>query len=269
MDAAIKPFERVAGLGKLLDIFPLRHRFIGRWGYLFAGLVCLLGGATVLIYALAEAYRRYYQFGPAAVHPYLWIYLAAGSSLILAGMFFELSAYLNWPKAIALFEGGFTILDRSGLRSWRWEEITSVYASVTRGMHRNAATGARHRYTLVDRNGKQIVLDDTWKRVDALAANVRERVAPRLYLHTADAFNRGETLRFGPLLMSKEGGIQLGKKAHHWKDILEVAVKDGFVVITPGGERKGHKRERVPVSTVPNLDVLVSLLNQLVPVKIG
>lgn len=269
MDAAIKPFEHVAGLGRLLDVYPLRHRFIVRWGYVFAGLVGLLGGATVLIFALAEAYRRYFQFGPAAVPPNLWIYLAAGSGLILAGLYFELNAYLNWPKAIALFEGGFTILDRSGFHSWRWEEITSVYTSVSRGIYGNTVRGARHRYTLVDRSGKQIVLDDTWKRVDALAAYVRERVTPQLYRRTADAFNRGETLRFGPLLMSKEGGIQFGKKACHWKDIQGVAVKDGFLVMTYGEEGMGHKRKRIPVSTVPNLDVLVSLLHHLVSVKIS
>ncbi len=268
MDQLPKEFAAVKRLGTPLELYPLHSRFLRRWGNFIIGMLILLGAIGTLLYGLWITVQDYYIYGPAILLRTLSLPTIIALVLFVAGSLALAAAYRNWLKSAVLYEGGMAFADRHGLRAWRWDEIEELHSSVTRHYFSAIYTGTSHRYIVTHRDGHMVTLDDDLQRVDRLAANLRERLVPVLYQRSAEAFNRGQEVTFGPVTVSKAVGLGAGKKAYLWTEIAAVAVKDGYLRVIPAGNKTGPRSLALPVAQIPNLEVLVSLVDQIVGVKI-
>ena len=255
---------QVIGLGTPRRYFPVRK--FNRLGSLVIALMLGGGSMLVLMYGLYSAIQAYQQHGLVMIDAALSGPLIIALIMLLVGAFAGWSAFANWNKGAALYERGFALRDRKGLRQWRWDEIVSMTASVTRHYMNGIYTGTTHTYFLIDRKDQRLVLSDVYSRVEELAQAIQEAIFPLLYERAAQEFNSGQKLAFGQAVISKDG-FQVGKKTYPWSEVQQVSIRQGMLKVSKagGGWLSGSS---LPASLIPNLNVLLSLIYQVVGLKV-
>jgi hypothetical protein len=103
--------------------------------------------------------------------------------------------------------------------------------------------------------------------VEELAIIIQAAILPGLYEQAAQQYNAGQRLVFGPVTIDK-AGIQIGKKTYAWTEVQQVSIQRGILKVskTEGGWFSGASAS---VSVIPNLNVLVNIIHQVVGLKTG
>jgi hypothetical protein len=258
-------FSSLASLGGVVDFFPLRKG--RRWASLVLALVLLIGSVGILLYGVYVADLGWRRYGAAVVEEALFWPLVAAAGLFLSSLIFAGVTYANWIKAIVLYQNGFAYKDHRGLRLWRWKDVAALRMAVTRHDVFGINTGATHVYTVENRNGSRLALNDAFSRVEELARVIEEKTFPSLFEQASQQYNAGRNLTFGPVMVN-QAAIQIGKKSYAWGEVQQVAVQRGYLHIArkEGGLFSGAK---TALAGIPNLRVLLSIISQVVRVKAG
>lgn len=255
-------FQSVPGLGVPQDYFPVRN--LNRWGSLIATAICLCGAIAACLYAVYEAYL-WSPYGFVMIQDRMTTPLAISGALLLVAGLAGWSAYASWIKGIALYEAGIACRSRKGIQAWRWEDVARLYTAITRHYTNGIYTGTTHIYTLFNHSQKRLVLNDAYAHVGDLGKRVEQSTFPRLYERAVSRYNAGEALDFGPVILS-QAGIQVRKKAYAWSEVQQVSIRRGILRVSKkdGGRFSGT---HIAASAVPNLRVLLSLMDQIVGIK--
>ncbi len=256
-------FISVIGLGAPRGYFPVKKW--NRWGSLVFFFIFLAGAVLVFLYGIYDTYVAYQQHGPAMIDDKLTVPLVIAVILFALGALAGWSAYTNWNKGVVAYERGFAYNDRKGLQIWGWENVVSMTSAITRHYTNGIYTGTTHVYTLYNRQNQRLVLSDTIGKVEDLAKHIDENIFPLLYAHVADQYNAGQSIVFGPVAISKMG-IVIGKKTYPWTDVKEVSIHQGVLKVSKkdGGWFSGAS---AAASTIPNLRVLLTIIQQVVGLK--
>ncbi len=257
-------FTSVMGLGAPREYFAPKP--MSRLGSLVASLLLLGGAALLALYGVYEAYN-WSSYGSAMVTSKLTGPLVFAGILFLFGVWAGWSTYSNWNKGVMIYDHGFAYRDRKGIQTWRWDIVISITAAITRHYTNGIYTGTTHIYTLFNNQNERIVLNDSFKKVEELAAMVEQGIYPPLYERASQAYNTGQTLTFGPVAINK-GGIVIGKKNYPWQDVKQVSIQNGFVKVSKkdGGWFSGASAS---AAVIPNLKILLAIINQVVGVSAG
>jgi hypothetical protein len=259
-------FSSIAiGLGVPKHYFPVKN--LNRIGSLAALFIFLGGSVLVFLYGIYDTYMAYQKHGPAMIDDKMTVPVIIAFVLFLLGLVAGWSAYANWNKGVAIYERGFAIRDRKGIQIWRWEDIVSLTAAVTRHYTNGIYTGTTHVYTLFNRQNERLVVNDAFVKVDELANGIEQSIFPLLYERAAQQYNDGQLLVFG-LVAASKAGIQIGKKTYPWQDVKEVSIRQGVLKVSrkDGGWFSGASAS---AATIPNLRVLLTIINQVVGLKAG
>jgi hypothetical protein len=259
------PFLKVIGLGVRSTFFPVKRW--NRWGNLALLLLLFIGVVLVLLFGFYITFQTYQQHGPAMIDDTLTIPLLIVGVLSMLGLLAGWSAYSNWNKGVAVYEHGFAFNDWKGLRVWRWEDVLSIRSAITRQYINGIYTGTTHHYTISGGQKRQLILSDSLWKVEELAKIIDERIFPNLYVRSADQFNAGQEVVFGPVAISKTG-IAIGRKTYPWTEVREVSIHHGIIKVSKkeGGWFSGA---RATTSAIPNSRVLLTLIEQVVGLKAG
>ncbi len=265
MNQVPEAFKSVFGFGAPITVHPIRKR--RRWGSMIAVVIFLGGAVLAFAYATINTFLRWQKYGPAVVISSLT------GPLILALVFFTIgliatwSAYAGSKKAAVLYSEGIAYRDRKGLRTWRWSDIAAINAAVTKHYTNGIYTGTTHVYTFTNKNGECFTINDAIHDVEKLAGNIRQNIFPLLYQGNADAYNNGQPCTFGPVVIVKSG-IQIGKKQYAWDEVEQVGMRSGVLSVKKkdGGWFSGAS---ATAASIPNLEVLLSMIDQIVGIKTG
>jgi hypothetical protein len=264
--AEIPPsFSSVTTLGKPRAWFPVNNW--NRIGNLVIALIMLAGACLVFLYGIYDASVAFRKHGLAVLDEKLFLPLVIAGIMFLLGGLGGWGAYVNWNKGALLCERGFVLRTHRGDQSWAWTEIVSFTAAITRNYTNGIYTGTTHVYTLLNCQGRRLVLSDFFKGVEKLAQEIEQAVSPILYDRAAAQYNSGQTVLFGPVAVNK-AGIQIGKKHFPWQEVGQVSIRQGILNVSKkdGGWFSGAS---AAASAIPNLRVLLSILHQLVGIKAG
>lgn len=255
-------FRSLLGLGVLNGYYPVKN--LNRWGNLIAMLVFLGGAVAAFFYAFYEAYV-WSRYGPVMIQDRMTPPLAISGVLVLIAVLAGWGAYASWVKAVAFYEKGVACRSRKGIQVWHWEDVDRFYTAITRHYTNGIYTGTTHVYTLFNRKQERLVLNDAYVHVEDLGIRVEESIFPRLYEGAVSRYNAGERLDFGPVALSK-GGIQVRKKVYPWSEVQQVSIQRGILRVSKkdGGRFAGT---HAAASAIPNLRVLLSLIDQIVGIK--
>jgi hypothetical protein len=258
-------FSTVFSMGMARRYFPAKKA--SRIGNLIAFFILMGSSVLLFLFGVWDAYQAYQRHGPAMIDDKLTGPAIFAFVLFLLGIWTGWLAYANWNKGAVAYEKGFAYRDRKGIQAWRWEDLVSQTAAVTRHYTNGIYTGTTHVYTLFNREGTRLVLNDSLAKVEELAALVEEGSFPLLYEKAAQLYNTGQTLTFGPVAISK-AGIQIGKKTYPWQEVQQVSIQQGVVKVSrkDGGWFSGAS---AMASTIPNLRILLSIIDQVVGIKAG
>ena len=219
----------------------------------------------VFVYGITTAYLAYQKHGLALIDDKLTVPVIIAFGLFLLGVVAAWSAYVNWNRGVGLYERGFAIRSRKGIQSWRWENIGSLTAAVTRHYTNGIYSGTTHVYTLLNKQNERLVINDVFVKVDELANAIEQNIFPLLYDRAALQYNDEQLLAFGPVTASK-AGIQIGKKTYPWAVVKEVSIHQGILKVSKkdGGWFSGASAS---AAAIPNLRVLLTIINQVVGLK--
>ncbi len=260
-------FSGVIGLGVPQAVFPVKKT--SKYGSLIFA-VFLLGAAALLsLGSLVYTFYQVNRLGPAVMERMVRdtvVPLSCGALVTFGlGLLAAWSAYSNWKKSVVVYSDGLAYSDRKGVRLARWDQISSMTAAVTRHYRNGIYTGTSHVYTVMSKEGEKWVFNDSIQEVAALSEHIRQGTFPHLYQAAADAYNAGQTLQFGNAAISKTG-LQLGKKSYSWDEVMEVSVRQGVLKVAKG-DGGWFSGANIAVSTIPNLPVLLSIIDQVVGIR--
>jgi hypothetical protein len=261
--AEISPSFHARTLGKPQAWFPVNNW--NRIGNLLMALLMLVGSCLVFLYGIYDASVAVRKHGLAVLEDKLFFPLVIAGAMLLLGSLGGWGAYVNWNKGISVHEKGFALHTRHGVQIWKWEDITFFWTASAR-LYYGIYIGTLHKYFLRDKQGRRLVLSNLFKDVEKLSRLIEQAIFSRLYEQAADQYNQGQKVVFGPLVVSK-AGIQIGKKYFPWQEVSRVTVQQGILKISKKGKWLGGAS--TSISAIPNVQVLLSILDQLVGVKIG
>ena len=277
--------ERDDALGPLVSFYrgrPLEWRDL---------LLLILPGTLAvlapLLYGVWRADYAYTHYGPAAADAWSrpW-YLAAAILLAI----FALVAYLRIRRAhrfVAVHKNGLRLNVPSGRprllhRAYTlpWEDITGIASATIQDHLLNLPLRTHHQVTLYAAAGKPIRLGDALEHLPELASHIKASLYPRLLPGLQVALQGGQWLYFGPVAIHREA-LQLGP-AHSpvlprppaqsrtrplgarrrsnipWSQIERLSVQSGYLLV----EFKNRSSRRFPISSIPNFELLLQLVQQ-------
>jgi hypothetical protein len=263
-------FSAVFGVGAPQSVF--QPKGISKWSSLIVGLFLLGGSGIGFLVGSYLTYSNYTKFGQATLSRQLEnIFLP---TVIVTGILFLIglgalwSSFRNWRKAVVVYQDGLGYSDYKGVRTLRWDQVAGMTSAVTKHYYNGIYTGTTHIYTIWDREAKKLVLNDTLPKVEDLANSIRQNVFPHLYKAAVDIYNAGRPIQFGPVVISKTDGITIQKKSYKWDEVGQVSLEQGFLKVAKkgGGWFSGAT---AAIAAIPNYEVLISIINQVVGVKAG
>jgi hypothetical protein len=257
-------FSTVIGMGAPGGVY--QGRKLSRWGSLISVGLFLGGALIVLVYGLVNTYQKWQNHGPAIINKTLMGPIIISVTLFLIGLFAALSALNAWKVGLVIYQNGIAYRVRKRIRAWQWDEIDSITIAVTKNYFSGIYTGTSHFYTLNHKDGEKIILNDTIENIEELGAHINKNVFPVIYKRKAEIYNRGQLCDFGPVRISKSDGIQIKRKKYPWDMVENISIRKGILSIKKkdGGWFSGIS---VPASTIPNLEVLLSMVDQIIGVE--
>jgi hypothetical protein len=196
-----------------------------------------------------------------------WPVLILAVVLFLIGVFTLWSAVSNWKKCAVIYQQGFAYHDRKGLTTCLWNEIESLKSNVVKHYTNGIYSGTTHSYTIEKKDETRLVLNDTLSKVEQLFDCIREHSFDTIYQRYSSANNSGVPVSFGPVTISRGDGITIGRKNYPWDQVASVSVQRGMIAVAKKGGRF-LSGANVQASQIPNLGVMLSIINQVVNVKV-
>jgi hypothetical protein len=171
-------------------------------------------------------------------------------------------------KGAVVYTNGFAYSDHKGVQTWRWEQVQDITANVVRHYTNGIYTGTTHNYSLVKTNGDKLVLNDALKDIEALYTHLQNNTLQQRYQRLADEYNQGNLVTFGQVTIGKQLGIQIGKKTYPWDQIQQVGINKGVLSVKKK-DGKWFSGASATAGSIPNLHVLLSIINQIVGLQTG
>lgn len=179
-----------------------------------------------------------------------WLWGGLGFWLLLtAGLAFWQLRRLTWG---VIYENGFAYTRGGQLSAFRWEDVVSIMIFPVRGRycHRvEAATGDQFAFT---------------GNPDYMGQVVRDRSFPARRQRLGEAFNRGDTIDFGRLSISRGEGVRSDDKVFAWGEIESLRCRLGSVVLSMKDDSFFHAGGASwAIPQIPNLDVLLDKAREM------
>jgi hypothetical protein len=232
-------------------------------------VLMFLGAGGSLVYAVYILFdmssQNYYP--PVIFESMLPWVIGAGVCLLLA-LLMIWQIFNVRKKGAVVFENGFAYSDRKGVKAWKWDQIDSVTANIVRQYTNGIYVGTTHTYTLVNSVGEKMVINDALKNVENFYTHLQNNSLQPRYQRLADQYNQGSKVAFGPVAISKQEGLQVGRKVFAWDTIEQVTIDKGVLSVKrkDGGWFSGASATS---GSIPNLHVLLSIIDQIVGLRAG
>lgn len=258
-------FANVYGLGSLQALYPVSasNRIVSA---IFGVLLVMVGG-IVSIYGLYDTYVQVTKYGPVMFGKSIVTPLLIAGVAFLLGILAAYNAYRNWNTSAAVYENGLAYCDNNGLQTWPWNEVEWFTSAITKHYRNGIYTGTTYLYTLQKADGSKLLLDNKFKQIEALGRLINQKVAPLQYEKLRQQLRSGQSVRLGLVTISQQG-LTINKKSYAWAEIDSVGIRNGYVNIKKkdGGWFSGAS---AAVAAIPNLDPLLTIIDQIVKVKSG
>jgi hypothetical protein len=123
--------------------------------------------------------------------------------------------------------------------------------------------GGFHAYTIQLRDGRKLTFTSYLDGIEQLGATIVKETVCRLLPKSLVAFDAGDTLDFGPFQLSHTG-ISEGKPSLTWEQVGEACIDSEGLVAIWKREESGCPWMWTTAENVPNVHVLIPMVNEIV-----
>ncbi len=240
-------------------VFRLRQAV---WLRALGGLILgLVGGLTLAALAAQRYLYTLQTYGPARLWPHTAPFIAAALAALGLALVSAVRALRTAGYQVQIQRAGLIIQRGRRQRRIRWGEIASLRQSAVRYALPQPLWKARAELELTLDDGQRLVIDQRLEDFALLTQAIKAHLYPHLLQRYRQAFNRGEPIPFGPLLLTQQGLLN-GKRALKWDEIGQVEVRHGRLIVRPW-EKSAGRGFSVPTERVPNFDLCLQWIRQL------
>jgi hypothetical protein len=190
--------------------------------------------------------------------------LICGVVLLPLGAWGAFSAIRNWALGVALYEGGFALKDRQGIKQVRWNDIESVWQDVTNHYRYGIKVSTTYLYTIQTADKTKIKLDNKYPKIGDLGKAISIGATNALLPKYIASINSGQRVTFGPLALDR-AGMYLGNKALTWQEIKAVKIAQGIISVKKEGGWFNWATVTVP--QIPNFFVFYDLVSRFTKIE--
>jgi hypothetical protein len=246
---------------------PLR---LSNW--LLPVVVFLAAGLAPLLYGAYRGAYGFTKFGTVAAASWSVPWLIAGFAGTAAAISICLWLVLLSHRQVELSSQEI-VFKKFGMPPWwtfrlPWDAVASLQVE-TRRLRQG---GVSYRMTIRPKKGLPIILRDDHSgalpgglpKLPDLASHIKARVYARLVPGLYRDFAAGRWLSFGPLSIHKDYlrfGRYIPGAPIPWNRVQRLAIDSGHLVVELDSS-PNHQPKHVPVSNVPNLELLLQLFDQ-------
>ena len=239
---------------------PRNRRWREAWVWPMPGFTaaCLL-----IITGLDWYYYGYTQYGPTAAQKWSQDWLLWGILLAIFTILITTWQILRAQIRVTLFRYGTEVhLPYQAPQIMRWDDFTGISSITIQDKFLNRTLRTRHQLKIFLTHGKPITLDDRIGNLLELITRLKANLYPRLLPGFRARFKEGRHLSFGPISVQTDN-ITIREKQISWEYISRITVIAGYVIVEMNEQWPGHpKRFRLPVIQIPNLELLLQILQR-------
>ena len=248
-------------LGRLIRRFHFRPM-----GFRDAGTVLLPGTLAVLVplyYGYARAHYAKVYYGPVAMDQWSRPWYALALIALLIFLILGVLRIIASRQSVSVYERGLR-LSFGPQKNLRWEEIAGLATETSHYHFFGISLKNSFQGMIYPNIHKPIRLTNNIQDLPELLTLIKARLYPRLLPNLVANLEKGQSLHFGPLAMRKDGLILSNKKTSNvgqtvpWVRLQSVDVVSGYLVV----ELSDHTRRKLPISKIPNIELLLQLIQQ-------
>jgi hypothetical protein len=176
---------------------------------------------------------------------------------------------------VAVHKGGLRLNLPRGLglglsRSYQltWGEIAGIATDATREQFLSLPGRQRLRALLFPNVGKPIKLDDRLENLPEMVSRIKASLYPRLMPSLFSTFEAGQWIYFGDVAIQRQS-IRFGRahsapppSAIPWSSIQNISIQSGYLMVEFKENSSLPDAQYIPVSRIPNLELLLQLVRQ-------
>lgn len=212
----------------------------------------------VIAFALFDMSVLYSAFSEGGVEGVVWFF-----GLGVAGLF---ALWIAWLLSIrvSLHDNGIVYQSLFGSQEMLWDEVDRFYYSALKRSINFIPVGTYYSFKLKNAAGRRMAFGNRVERPGQLGSKLIQLTYPGILKKCAAYFDSGSELEFGPVRLSRAGGIRIKKLFRvvriPWDSVGEYRIEAGTLYVF----RVGQKRTTgISIGRVPNAFVLVGLLDAI------
>ena len=258
-------YTSAGALGARLEIY--RITAVNTWISAIAGIVLISGAGLTAVYAAYDIFLQFFRYGPVVAGETIIAPLILGIVLFFPGIWALVNAHSNWNKSVTVYKRGLVYSDNQGVQIWYWQDIEWFYVSVTKHYNSGFYMSSRHQYVLRKADGSKLKLDNKFEKIEIMGPLIGRKIAPYQYQKLLRNIRAGKTVKLGQVTIGRHN-LAIHGRTYPWEEVEAFELKNGYAGIKKrgGGWFSGA---RAPVSSIPNLDALFTVVAHIVKVKIA
>jgi hypothetical protein len=239
--------------GSLIAVYHDRQFY--RADILILFLPGVLAILAPLFYGIYLAGRIYSHLGPTPVLPNTlpWFCLAATGWIIFGSL--VVYRYTLSKKYIALYQTGLVINSRVK-HFYPWSQIKAIQSGTKKIYFLYFELKESFQCALILKKGKIIKISKSINNLPDLINNIKNIFYPIILPTLHDAFLKDKWLNFGSLKIQKRN-LEFQSLKVPWNLVNQITISSGTLVI----ELSNHKTIQIPVCGIPNLELLLQIIN--------
>lgn len=225
-------------------------------------LACLVGAVAAWAVAAMRAFIAYSEYGPLLVGRWAGPPAVIGLGLLLLGLILGWRAWRTARLRIRLHAQGIAVVRGRRGRALPWDEVLTVWSRVERIGMPWVSGPSRQRLEIEASDGRRVRLTEQLEYFDLLSQAVKSRVYPGLLAAYTEAFNQGQPIAFGPLILHKQG-LRNGRRGPFgWPQVDSVTLESGRLIIDLASPGR-RSRWKLPAHRIPNVELCTQLIQEI------
>jgi hypothetical protein len=204
----------------------------------------------------------------------IWVFyiMSSGGSvegqLLLLGLVLisVFGLWIAWLLSVrvSLHENGIAYHSLFGSKEMLWDEVYRFFYSALKRSINLIPVGTYYSFKLQSTNGQWLSFGNRLEKPEQLGSRLIQLTYPMLFQKCASYFDSGVDVEFGPVRLSRSGGIQIKKLFRVVKipldSVAEYRIEEGSLYVFRVGQ-KGTTD--ISIRQIPNVFVLVGLLDAI------
>jgi hypothetical protein len=159
-------------------------------------------------------------------------------------------------RYIAIHQKGISIIVQQP-SVLRWEEISGIASGAFQPSLFGIRRSLRYQATIYPNIGKPIAVRGSFENLPECITRLKARLYPFLEAALKPLFVEGKWIYFGPVGLQRDT-LRLHKLQIPWSEVKRISISKGDLVV----ELVDHSIKRIAVDQIPNIEILLQLIDQ-------